>query len=314
MWMGEVCGCARTWAVRDVPEISADLVKFNTTRPRDIHRSIRKLDVIKHWKGTEFRAILLYVGVVVFRNHLPDADYELFKTLFAAVTICTTNAYKSYLPLARHLFNDFIEKHIEIYGENSITINIHNTSHVVDDVQHLGWLETISAYPFENCLQQIKLKLKKCDKPLQQIARRTLEVDGTINVNLNPTIFAPKLDRSFVVFEHSLAYQQVEFKQNAVLSSFKGNAKDKWFITHRNEIVEFHFIVKRNGNYDIHGSALKNTQNFFENPFDSRRLNIFLSDGELNNYKYFKLNEIKAKMFCMPYGNMWVFVPLLHTL
>lgn len=309
MWMGEVNGCTRTWSKRELPQISSELIRCNSTRPSEIHRSIRNLDVIRHWKGTEFRTILLYVGIVVLKKHLPEKDYELFKNLFCAYTICSTNAYQRYLPIARHLFIDFIESHIEIYGENSITMNIHNTSHVVDDVENFGPLATISAYAFENELHNLKLRLKKCDKPLQQIARRVSE--SSSKIELKPKRPSIILERPFVILEHEVAYRQVEFKENSVLSSLE---KNKWFLTHANDIVEFHFIIKKNNDYIIRGSPLKTTKSFFEQPFDSKRLNIFLCDKELQNFKYFKLSDIKAKMFCMPYENMWVFVPLLHTL
>lgn len=190
MWIGELKGFSRTWSTQELKKISADLAKCNNTRPSEIHRCIRSLDVIHHWKGTEFRVFLLYLGIVILQNHLNEQEYELFKTLFCAVTICSTEAYKRYLPVARGLFIEFIENHIDIYGENSITMNIHNTSHVVDDVENLGPLDTISAYAFENSLHHLKLRLKQCDKPLQQIARRLSELESSSKVTyLKPTIF-----------------------------------------------------------------------------------------------------------------------------
>lgn len=117
-----------------------------------------------------------------------------------------------------------------------------------------------------------------------------------------------------MIFEHTLVYKQIEYKENAKISSINANGKDKWFLTHENIIVEFHFIVKKNGNYFIRGSALKNTRNFFTKPFESKRLSIFLSDGELRAHEFFEFKTIKAKMFCLPYKNEWVFIPLLHTL
>lgn len=220
-----------------------------------------------------------------------------------------------YLPLARNLFIDFIEDHIDIYGEASITMNIHNTSHDVDDVEIFGPLHTISAYPFENALHHLKLHLQQCKLPLQQIARRISKIINSSKViALKPEIFSPKFDHEFIISEDILAFKQVEYKPNAMISSRTTNGKDKWFLTHDNVIIEFHFIAKKNENYIVRGSALQNKRNFFETPFDSKNLNIFLSDGKLNEFQYFELSAIKAKMFCLPYEKEWVFVPLLHTL
>lgn len=283
-------------------------------RPSEIHRAIRTLNAISHWKGTEFRTFLLYVGIVVLKNHLSQCEYKMFLNLFCAVTICSSKAYQRYLPVARNLFINFIENHIEIHSESSITMNIHNTSHVVDDVENFGPLDTISAYEFENSLHHLKLRLKQCNKPLQQIARRLSELaDSSIKTAIKLTNIFPKINHQFN-FENNLAFKEIEFKQGAMISSKNKDGKDKWFLTHDNIIVEFHFIVKENGNYKIRGSPLKNTQNFFQNPFDSKHLNIYMSDGELSEFSHFELTAIKAKMFCVPYENMWVFLPLLHTL
>lgn len=314
MLMGELTGYLRTWSNEKLVEISSELTKCNTTRPSDLHRNIRNLDVIHHWKGTEFRVFLMYLGIVILKKHVSAEEYDLFKYLFCAVTICSSNVYRKYLPLARRLFLDFIENHISIYGESSITINIHNLSHVVDDVEHLGPLHSISAYEFENSLHHLKLRLKQCNHPLQQIARRISELDSSSKVTTwKPAFFSPKFDHPFVI-GHYMAYKQVEFKQNVTISTHSANGKDKWFLTHDNIIVAFHFVLKHNENYIIRGSALKNIESFFQKPFDSNHLNIFMSDGELNDARNFELNSIKAKMFCLPYENKWVFIPLLHTL
>lgn len=317
MWMGDLSGYSRTWSKQEIVKISAHLTRCNGTRPFDIHRSIRTLNQISYWKGTEFRTFLLYLGIVVLKNHLTQREYEMFLNLYCAVTICSTKAYQPYLPLARDLFIDFIEDHIDIHGEISITMNIHNTSHVVDDVETFGPLDTISAYPFENALHHLKLKLKQCNYPLQQIARRILESVSSLKVAaLKPDNFSPKVDHAFTNSEHNLAFKQVKYKPNSIISSHTANGKDKWFLTHDNAIVKFQFVVKRNDKFIICGSTVKNTQNFFQKPFDSKNLNIFLSDGEVNAAEshYFELTTIKAKMFCLPYEKQWVFVPLLHSL
>lgn len=175
MWLGELSGFSRTWSNSEVTEISEIMNKCNASRPFEIHRKIRTLDHIKFWKGSEFSTFLHYVGIVVLKNHISNQEYELFLKLYCAVTICSTEAYTHYLPVARNLFIDFIENHIDIYGEQSITMNIHNLSHVVDDIENFGPLNILSAYEFENYLHDLKLNLKPGDKPLEQIARRILE-------------------------------------------------------------------------------------------------------------------------------------------
>lgn len=316
MWLGNVKGYRRTWNEREILGLSDFLINCNATRPSDLHRSIRPLNHVKRWKGTEFRTFLLYIGIVALHNRLRQTEYEMFLKLFCGVTICSSSLYVRYLPLARKLFSDFIEEHINIFGEGSITINIHNTCHVVDEVENFGPLESISAYPFENHLHHLKLKLKQCNKPLQQIARRIVESTQSTKFVLSNDENLPILKFPFKFDDDSLGYHYIEYKHKVYLSSAKQNKKDKWFLTFNNEIVEFSHVSKnvREQNIII-GSPAENVGLFFEKPFRSSYLNIFLCGSEKADPKEYKLSEIKAKMFCLNLNDsQFVFIPLLHSL
>lgn len=307
MWMGNFKRYRRTWNEGEILEISSFLMNCNATRPTDLHRSIRSLDYIKRWKATECRTFLLYVGIVALRNRLRQNDYEMFLNLFCAVTICSSKSYAEYLPLAQQLFIDFIKNHILIFGEASITINIHNTSHVVDEVEMYGPIDTISAYPFENHLHHMKRKLKQCDKPLQQIARRITESFQSEKFILsNDDSMFPVLKYPFTLDNDTLCYRFIEYKRKVYLSSRYQNQKDKWFLTFDNEIVEFCHILKNPHEESIIvGTALKNVNNFFEKPFKSEKAEP----------KKYRLNSVKAKMFCIHLNDsQLVFIPLLHSL
>lgn len=318
VWLGEIKGYPRAWSTVQIEEISSLLSNLNGTKPLEIHRRIISLKQIKHWKGTEYRTLLLYAGIVIFKDFLSIEEYSMFLKLFCAVTICSTNAYSPYLSVARNLFIDFIEMHKDLYEEHSITINIHLLSHVVDDVEHLGPLCTISAYPFENRLHHIKLRLKQCNRPLEQIARRLQEgVMRRKNLDLNSSYSEyPKFDKEFISAENPNAYsfRRVQFNSDVIFSSVDGNRKDEWMLTHENNIVAFSSVVKLERGYFIRGRCLKQIEDFFKSPFNSSFLNIFMSDGVKNDPAYFSLASIKAKLFCMPYKDNFVFVPLLHTL
>lgn len=95
--------------------------------------------------------------------------------LACAVRICSKRAYVESLDLARVLFTEYIEGYIDLYGTDSVTSNIRHLSHIVDDVETLGDLSTINAYEFENALYHMKMVLKQCNRPLEQLARRISE-------------------------------------------------------------------------------------------------------------------------------------------
>lgn len=52
---------------------------------------------------------------------------------------------------------------------------------MLEDVRKFGNLNTISTYPFENCLQTMKRKLRSVNSPLEQIGRRFSEIECELN-------------------------------------------------------------------------------------------------------------------------------------
>lgn len=162
----------KIWQKREILEINKLLLQLNDQKPKEIHRSIRTLNDIKFWKGTEFRSFLLYYGVAILKQCLPLDIYDHFLHLFCAVTLCYSDVYKDYLDIAKKWFDQYIEGCIEIYKKHSIGSNVHNLTHIVDDVKRFGCLSSISAYPFENRLHFLKLRLKQPKLPLEQITRR----------------------------------------------------------------------------------------------------------------------------------------------
>lgn len=154
------------------PELCRINVSLNLARenmPTEVHRAVRNLDSIHFWKGTEFRTILIYVGIVVLKDIVPVDEYNHFKLLSCASILCSSDAYKSIVnntALVDNLINAYIEQYAILYGEHTISSNVHNLCHLLDDVRRFGNLNTISTYPFENYLQIIKSKLRSMKDPI----------------------------------------------------------------------------------------------------------------------------------------------------
>lgn len=142
---------------------------FECKMPAEFHRAVRGLDCLSHWKGTELRTFLHYIGIVVLKDNLQYEVYEHFLLLFCAVTICSSKRYFQYLNVARLMIDQYVEVFMEIFGVGYVTSNVHNLTHLVDEVEHYGELESFSAYPFESMLGQVKRLLRHGDRPLAQI-------------------------------------------------------------------------------------------------------------------------------------------------
>lgn len=300
--MGEKRG-RRGWSDNIVHRINSLLLRYNETKPKEIHRKIRTLHYVHYWKGTEFRTLLLYIGLVLFKDFLSLDEFNNYLKLFCAVTICSSEKYKPFLELARQLFSEYIEEYILLYGTHSITSNIHNLCHVVDDVIHFGSLDSMSSYQFENKLHHIKLMVKQCNKPLEQVARRLSEVTACEHASFS---IEPELKGPLSEF----VFKEIKLKSFVLSSKHAGN---RFFLTNENEIVEFECAFYHNGKYFVKGCSLKTKDNFFSNPFQSRFLNIYISDCDKNVTQNYEISCIQAKLFCLPYENRFVFLPILHT-
>lgn len=317
IWKDGLYKFEHKWTEQDTSEINRVFANCNSCMPSDIHRSVRKLDCLKFWKGTEFRTILHYLGVVVFKSVLREQEYNHFLKLFCAVILCSNDNYLKYLHIAKTLFDEYVEDYIDLYGIDTITSNVHNLSHIVDDVQKFGNLTKIDSYMYENALYGLKLKLRTCNRPTEQIANRISEHDldfrSPVQFDDSNMEFDPELKYSNVNNEtNDINYQYISLSSNSFLSSRKFG--DKWFLANNNEIFEFHFATKVNGKYFLNGSRMKKTSNFFSKPFSSSYINIFSAKNEKLPAQYIEIERLNAKMVCLPNGNDHVFMPLLHTL
>lgn len=297
------------WSANEVFEISNQLIHFNTFMPVEIHRSIRTLDCISFWKGTEFRTFLLYLGIVVLKNKLPKIVYDHFVKLVCAVTICSDKEYLTYIELASECFKEYVEEYMDIYGPDSISSNVHNLIHATDDISRFGCLTNISTYPFENYLGFIKHLLRQGNLPLEQVANRLCELSNMKN-DLNVVSQLP-----FVKYEQIRNKKKTFNLLNTGLGFvMRNNNGDKWFLTKSNDIVEMQYAVQENLNYFICGSSIKSKYDFFSQPISSSYLNIYASFGKQNVPAMYNLGEIKCKLISLPYQSELVFIPLLHTI
>lgn len=140
-WTGKTSDLEHRWNSLQERIICSLLSSRNAYLPTDIHRSIRELSDLSHWKGSEYRTILLYVGMVVLRNTytrydrktkknveapvLSTEEYGNFLILSCASRIIYSSVYKYYLPIAKDMFKAYILGCIRIYGENTVGSNLH---------------------------------------------------------------------------------------------------------------------------------------------------------------------------------------------
>lgn len=64
------------WSEQQKNELNKLILLCNKELPGDMNRQVRILKYIKYYKATEFRTILLYIGMVIFKDLLEDGVYE----------------------------------------------------------------------------------------------------------------------------------------------------------------------------------------------------------------------------------------------
>jgi len=85
-----------------------------------------------------------------------------------------------------HLFINEARKYLDsffniiplIYDNTSLSINVHNLIHIVDDVEYFNCtLDNISAFPYESMLGKIRKMIRTGNQPLPQVCRRLYEIN-----------------------------------------------------------------------------------------------------------------------------------------
>lgn len=166
----------------EIDKISAKLIELRKSQPTDFSRRPRSLRDVKYWKATEFRNFLLYSGPIVLKVVRNQDVYTNFLSLHVAVTIISSVAWIEFqknIDYAQQLIEYFVQTFEVIYGKEFMSHNFHNVLHISTDVEKYGHLDKFSAFKFENFMTTVKTKLRKKNKPLQQLSKRYAEIHAS---------------------------------------------------------------------------------------------------------------------------------------
>jgi hypothetical protein len=108
-------------------------------------------------KATELRWFLLYTGVVALKGILSSQHYSHFVLLHLAVFILLSKnaSLWEWNNLAREFLCKFVTDSKIVYGVEFVVYNVHGLLHLADDAMKYGSLDNVSAFPFENYMQNM---------------------------------------------------------------------------------------------------------------------------------------------------------------
>ncbi|TNN16319.1 transposase domain-containing, partial [Schistosoma japonicum] len=125
--------------------------------PRDFQRKCRPIGEHNHWKATECRQFLLYIGPCILNKLLPKFLYEHFMELaFSIYVLCSQPLHITFLEVIGDQLVHFVNNFAAIYGEQHVVYNVHGLVHLADDVKQHGILDHFSTFPFENFMSRLR--------------------------------------------------------------------------------------------------------------------------------------------------------------
>ena len=274
-------------------EISGKLERLTGQLPSEFARQPRTIAEMDRWKATEFRQFLLYTGPVVLLGSLSSVLYKHFLTFSVAVSILLTSDDQrraEYTSYARDLLEYFVKKCKQYYGSTFTVYNVHNLLHLHEDVLfHQLSLNEISGFQFENYLHDIKKLVRNSQNPIAQVKKRLAEMEKS-SKNCDP--------------------------QNLTSAVIHTRRKDFCFFVCNNEFAFIREIVPNSSELVVDCIKLRYTENFFENPCQSKLLDIVYVKAdtlrEHSERKLLRRNQLLKKVACLDHREGYVLFPLLH--
>lgn len=279
-------------------ELNSFYLSFKSYMTNDFARKPRSLTDSDRFKAAEFRQILLYTGVVAFRDFLSEKLYKHFLYLFCAIRILASpNMCVRLNGTAQYLLEEFIKMYGQIYGREYITHNVHNLCHLCQDVLKFGCLDNFSAFAPESYMHSIKKKVcVQSAKLLQQIVKRVSEEERTHTLGIAKPKLTTKPNYIELLFD-SFCLTNVSPNNCCLLKN--------------GVYLQISNLWEDKGECLIEGNVIAPQESFFSEPIDSSRLGIHLSKITNNKITSYS-QEVICKCLLLPYKNCWVLLPLLH--
>ena len=142
-------------------------------------RKPRGVDELCHWKATEFRTFLLYLGPMALRKVLSKEKYSHFLLFHTAMYILISPCEdKRWINCAEGLLRKFVQQVPELYYKELLVYNMHSLLHLANEVRFHGPLDSFSAFPFENYMQNLKRMIRSNSNHLSQVVNRVSEMNN----------------------------------------------------------------------------------------------------------------------------------------
>lgn len=284
--------------------------------PKEFQRKPREIKDCAFYKAKEYRAIVLYLGPIIFESILPKKQYQHFLYLHIAYRILNDEdaiKCKDNIEFARNLLYSFVADFKNIYLPQLLSYVVHALLHLADDVERFGTAISISAYAYESRLGYLGGLVRSGNAPAIQVARRIYEMnyfgacqevkkrklglDGKSSDGTFKKFWTPKY-----TFDGQLANRYCQIDNKFV-----------FLIRHFEEMDHEPCVV---------GAYIEEISSVYKHPchsihFDTVQTNIDLHNVRWDNnvVRSIPVSRITGKYYCVPMHrnkNDYAFVKLLH--
>ena len=128
IWLGkDKLFKSRKYRITSIQEFNSRIEYLSSCLPYNIfNRRPRSTSCLSYWKATEYRCFLLYIGHMALKDLINESYYKHFLILnYAAILLISENTSDSDVDFAGKLLNYFVDKSVELYGDEISVYNIH---------------------------------------------------------------------------------------------------------------------------------------------------------------------------------------------
>ncbi|KAJ8667154.1 hypothetical protein QAD02_008816 [Eretmocerus hayati] len=306
---------------RVMESLDNDFKSLTKWTPSEFHRKVRSIKEFGHFKATELRTILLYVGPVIFSRYMNSEAMLHFNSLHLAARLlsdpdqCVRNN-----DFARELLIYYVEQMRYLYGDHMLVYNVHNLLHVCDEVLRFGTLDNFSAIGFEGFLYIIKKMLKNGTNILSQIVNRVNEMainqirakranrEGLLQgrqfmlTKPNPSNILPR--------GYYSSHENIQFSEFCLTSKVPDNC---CYMKDGSIVVISHICRNAQRESVILGKQFLNCRSLDDYTIDTRELGICKSETLSGEFLVSPVTQVHKKAFRMLLDQTFYLFPMLHT-
>ena len=252
--------------------------------PSEFRRKPKSICDFRIYKGSEFKRILQYDGILVFYFLTMNAKeyegvYQCFLMLSCAARILSDeDLCHQYVGDARQLLKGFVNYSESVFGDHFVVYNIHHLLHLADDCGIHGVLDGFSAELYESYLGRMKRWLRAPGRTITQIVARTLEHEKNHTTerylrNFNEARLTMPNESGCSDGLCGEMYSKFETDDFAIVASLPVHT-DNCCITKSGEVIIVQNIVKVGEIIYFVGKQFEEKTSFFDYPMDSSLLEI----------------------------------------